>query len=622
MVVPEQLPSWRSRSRRARSDGRSDAAGTLALYSGFAIGGTLYAFVYRRALLGDYNFMHELFWLATIVIVGTVVAILWWRKPSRRECLVLSALVGLSLFLPKLFRSPDYFNFFDELGHWRATDGLLRGAGLFQSNPLNPVVQYYPGLHAATAALAAATGLSIYAAGNVLIATAHVLVCAALFIVADRLVASSRLAVVAVLLYATTAGFFYFDAQFAYESLALPLVFLTVLMVMSLEDHEDVAPRVAVAALMIVAVVVTHHASSYMLVLLLVVLATVRILRRRRRRAGRADVLRATIGLAAFAIVATALWLVAVAPFTFTYLGPLIRANLTSLPQFFGGTTKTRTLFLGADVPRYEIWCGYASVLVLLGLLAVAARRWRAKPRVSNPWLWAMALVSLGYIASLPLVLLRADQVAKRSWTFTYLGVAVLAAPVLGALLLAPARARRIGGLVLLLVLFVGGVVSRSGVNIRFPGPYQPSSDPRAMTRDVIVAARWMGAAEGSGNGMMGDRTIAAVFGAYGRQNPRQEAFKGYLAADVFMRPRLDHFVASELARTDTRFLVEDLRVIGRPPLTGFYFDRNEYGAFSGRATISRRGLTKFDGPGFDRIYDNGNIVIYQKGNAKKGTAK
>jgi hypothetical protein len=111
----------------------------------------------------------------------------------------------------------------------------------------------------------------------------------------------------------------------------------------------------------------------------------------------------------------------------------------------------------------------------------------------------------------------------------------------------------------------------------------------------------------------MGDRTLAATMGAYGEQVPVTWHYYGYRVWDVFMPERLGPGVLAELDRSGTRWVAVDRRAAGRPPLTGYYFDDSEPGAFTGRA-LALASLDKFDAPPFDRAYDSGDVVLYRYG--------
>jgi len=164
---------------------------------------------------------------------------------------------------------------------------------------------------------------------------------------------------------------------------------------------------------------------------------------------------------------------------------------------------------------------------------------------------------------------------------------------------------------VLILVVFVGSGVARSGEHIRFPGSYVPSADPRSMTPDVVGAAQWMRAAYGPHHRIAGDRTLAVTFGSHGAQTPVTYEEDGFPVWTVVAPEQMTPAVLAEIRRARLEWIAVDLRAAGRFPLTGFYFNDAEPGAYVDTA-LSTRALTKFDTGPFKRAYDNGHVVLYR----------
>ena len=585
------------------------AAMAVAL-AGLPAAGALYAWSYTLAWRGGAG-VHEVFWAATVLALASAGAAVRLAATPRRACFWLAvALAGL-FSVPKLLRAPVYFSFYDELAHWRATQQLLDGGALFAENPLNRVVPFYPGLHAVTAALAAATGWSVVTAGAVVALVAHCLSVAALYLLAERLLGRPRVALVAAAVFMANPAFFFFDAQFAYETLALPLVCVAVMLALRLGDASGGRrrPLAGAAAAVVAAVAVTHHASSYVLAGVLAGAAVLAALRRPPARHWPQ-----LAALAALAVAGPLAWVATVARYTLHYLGPYIASNLMSVPGFVRSDEPARPLFGGSTLPRYEIAGSYASVVVLTGLVGAGLwLLWRNPAWRRDPAWRTLALLGAAYFVSLPMVALRVDQAAKRSWAFAFIGLAPVCALALAALARRAGLAGAAAAGALLLVLYVGGVATLSGEHIRFPGPYAPSADPRATTADVVASARWLRRAHGPGGRVMGDRTLAATMGAYGEQVPVTWSYYGYRVWEVFMPERLGPGVLAELDRSSTGWVAVDRRAAGRPPLTGYYFDDAEPGAFTGQA-LAPASLGKFDAPPFDRAYDNGNVVLYRYG--------
>ena len=554
--------------------------------------------------------MFALFWagVAAAVVSTCVIA---WQRPGRWECFSTSLVIGALFFLPKVFRSPDLFNFFDELAHLRATERLGSGNGLFLVNPINRVVEFYPGLEAATGTIASLTGISVFAAGNILIGIAHVILLGALYLVFEHFLHSPRVALLAALLYAANPAFVYFDSYFAYESLGLPLTAIVLACAVSLErvPRREKAALLAATVLMIGIVVITHHASSYLLAVILALFAaSAFVVRRSRLVAWHYAVLLAVT--VAFALA----WLLAVAPYTLNYMSPYLRGNASALFRFVSGTEAYRKLNSGSAEPRYEIWAGYATVVILLLAFAggVARSLWQ-RLLAREHGLRAFTLLGALYFLSLPIVLIRSDQTAERTWEFAFMGLAPIAALSFAQLLFHSNVLVRVAAVVAVFVTFVGGVTSRTGVELRFPGPWAPTADPRSMTGDVFAAANWLRVHHGPNNVVVGDRTMQAVFGSYGQENPPSDQFGGAQLWKIFFPVRVSSGVRRELNGVGATYVVVDDRIATHVPRLGWYFSPREPGAATRTKPLDLTALEKFDRSLlFARVYDNGHISIYR----------
>ena len=254
-----------------------------------------------------------MWWLGLLLIVGPIAARLIGREAGRRERLALVVLVGLALYGVKVLGAPSSFAMLDEFLHWATLDDIVVSGRLFTPNNVLLASPYYPGLEIASDLLVRA-GFCAWEAGMLVVGVARVLTMLALFLLYERACGDSRLAGVAALVYAANPGFLFFDAQFAYESLALPLALFTMWCIQRREiatgttlpgragvtDGADGWPDSPVPAtrwrsprafvLAIGAVVVTHHVTALALSACLVVWAvvgTILGLRGRPRRTGR-----------------------------------------------------------------------------------------------------------------------------------------------------------------------------------------------------------------------------------------------------------------------------------------------------------------------------------------------
>jgi hypothetical protein len=204
-------------------------------------------------------------------------------------------------------------------------------------------------------------------------------------------------------------------------------------------------------------------------------------------------------------------------------------------------------------------------------------------------------------------------ELAYRSWPFLFLGVGMFGAIALRRV---EQRMRHRGpvlahGLMIGVVTLViaGGVVIGDNEAGRFPRPPETAAGPEAVTGDSIAAAQWFDRRAGRYNRFVADNGSQLVFATFGFQ----EAL-GYGNWLPFVAPSTPK-IPDRLHDLGVKYVVIDRRVTELPPRYGYYFGQEElYSAglaFSGR-TFPRRLVDRFDDvPTLDRIYDNGNIVIY-----------
>jgi hypothetical protein len=111
------------------------------------------------------------------------------------------------------------------------------------------------------------------------------------------------------------------------------------------------------------------------------------------------------------------------------------------------------------------------------------------------------------------------------------------------------------------------------------------------------------------------------LFLAYGRLDPKVGEVVGEPISDVLTAPRFlpRHASLLKLGRID--YVVVDRRLSTDLPGVGFYVDRDsEPKAFEYERPLPRSAVTKFETvPGLKRIYDNGEIAIYDTGDLAGG---
>ena len=579
--------------------------------AGLLLSACLYAVTYLRAWSSDASGAHLLFWLASAVMVITIVGLVV-SGPTRTSGFAASLSLGLLLYLPKLFHSPVFFNYFDELAHWRGLEHLNAGGGLFFENPINKAVEFYPGLESATGMLTSATGLSEFVAGNIVIGALHALIAGALFLLYEQVADSPRIALLSVLVFAANPAFVFFDSYFAYESFALPLAASAVAAVVLSErtSRRTAYGLLGVAFALCLTVVISHHATAWVLAGMLLLLGLGAIW----ERGWAWTFAKRLIAIGTATAVAVAAWLVLVAPYTLSYVGPTFSDTADAIGRFAGGSTQHRHLFYRSTEPFYEKYGSYLAVFLLAGAFAYAVlllmrRDATRREHLTTP----LILIGALYFISLPIAFLVSTNAVTRVWEFAFLGVAPLVAVALAELLLGGRWLVRIGATVAMFVIFLGGVVSRTSLEQGLPGKFEPTADPRSMTSNVLAAASWLQDRFGIGNRVIGDRTGFAVFGSYGNQHTLSGQNSGIRPWRAFFPRRITPDVLYELNHYKVRFLIVDRRITKELPRTGWYYEQSEPGAGKRQRPLPAERLDKFNhSPLFEKIYDNGNILIYR----------
>ena len=139
--------------------------------------------------------------------------------------------------------------------------------------PILPVSPYYPGLELATAATKWLTGLPLVVDELIVLAAVRVVLVLVVFLVVERACHSSRAGGIGVLVYAASPQFYGFDAQYAYETIALAFaVSVVYLLFVSIDAaRPKIGRSFALALACVAAVVVSHHVTGWFTVGFLVV---------------------------------------------------------------------------------------------------------------------------------------------------------------------------------------------------------------------------------------------------------------------------------------------------------------------------------------------------------------
>jgi hypothetical protein len=574
-----------------------------------------------------------LFWLAFPLAVVPIAFVLLRKHRPRRERIALVALLGIAQYLPYLLRSPAEFKGYDVLLHFRSVEDIVRSGQLFQPNPLLTVSPYFPGLEIVTAAVTQLSGADPFAAGVALLATVRILFAVALFLLFEEASSSARVAGLAAAIYMLNPSFAFFSSAFAYESLALPLMTLVLLLTAIRARSSSTMWRAVlsiVLLIMLATAIITHHVSSYLLVALLAAWTAIHVLFVRNARQG--------ASVATVALVTTSgvvVWLFSVASITLGYLVPPLDAAVREAARLIT-TGEGRQLFQSATgelAPLWERLAGIGSTGILLGWMPIGIGAILLRRRHSSLAL-LLLVVALGYPASLVLRLTpTGSEAAGRSSAIIFLGLALVVAygivsfrgfvewmvsrlpggrPLVTRHLFRFHRPWRAFTAASFGLLAVGGVILGTTPATRLPGPYLVGADFRSIDDESTAAAVWARGELGQDHRFAADRVNRLLLGAYGVQevvfhhSARVETWQLFLGPDIGLNE------LRRLRRLELEYLLIDRRLSRTLPLVGFYYEEGEVAHGRHTTPISPATLGKWDAdPDADRIFDSGELQIY-----------
>lgn len=582
---------------------------SISVGLGFCIDGTAVTLAPRMPGVGLL-----LFWVAMLLPFAVFAAVLLASEPSRvvREFTV--AVVGLYPAVLYRMTSPLVLGGFDEHIHERTLLDLLRGAGLFAPNPELPVSTHYPGMELFTGMMVRLTGMPVMLAMAVVVLLCRLLLVLTIYHSALTVNPSHRGASLVVLLYAASPQFYFFNSQFAYQTMALTLGLGGLLLLRRAQLAEGAAARrlCGLAILALVATVVTHHVTSWIVFGFLVIWTAL---------APRGQ--RKILACAALAMgISVAIWTAAVFSQLAVYLGPIFAAALRELKAFFGAAAPPASVLSGSPVAAspewerlilifYSLTCGCAALVCGWTLLL---RAFHQKSRM------------LGFLAALCLVypvtlaahfIPTAAALGDRASTFLFLPLALSCSLLLrrtrGGTRRAVRRASPVAlmsWIALLLITYMGGAMLGAGPNWEIlPGPYLVSAEARTQDPETLAAVRWAAAHLPAGSRIAADRVPADLLAGQDQLWPVTSREHGLAAAWLYFPATWGPQQAVIVKRLHIRYLYVDQRLANSLPRDGYYF-------YPGEALKPRRitvvDLTKFSHVhGLRPVYRHGPVTIY-----------
>ncbi|WP_411283302.1 lipopolysaccharide biosynthesis protein [Lapillicoccus sp.] len=557
---------------------------------------------------GDANRAQTLYVLGLVVIfLPAALGVLLPRvRTSTRVVLALALAVLLQLTRVVLY--PTRFMFHDELIHANVLRLIGDTGRLFTENSLLPITAYYPGLELATNAVQELTGLSAHTSAVVLLLAARLVLVLSILLVVSHITGSTRIGATAVIVYACNPQMLFFNSQFSYQSLALPLAAFTVYLVLS--RRRGSRTSLVAAVLAIVAVAFTHHVTTALLVVALVVWWAVEVALRRRLE----NSARSLAALAGAAVAAFALTLANPGNTLASYLGAIATSSVNAVVMVANGT-QTRKVFqnaagvVTAPWEKYVIIASLVLTLLVLVPSLLRARRF-VRDRVTVAVLLCLVALLYPVIPGGHLTVSTAE-VGDRAAGFVFLGVAFVVAWWIWQhrVRVWQSAALAVGAA----VIFLGSVVLGAGsISQQLPGPFRVSDDARSIDADNLAAAGWMSTHLPAGSRVYADRVGGLLAAADGKQYSITHIGTDIDASRLLLDPTYGPADVELVRRADIRYLISDRRDAFGLPNQGVYIENGEFGGDNRTAPVPGVALRKFSSvPGVDVIYDNGSIVIY-----------
>jgi len=620
MNMLEVIPPSARRNRTAapRIVERIRGARVVAVALACALGVLLQAYVgYRGRETGNPPAL--LFWLSVTLIFGVgALAVLTFRL-TRSESVVTVVLVGVGMQLTRLVLYPNLFVYHDELVHVRVLGDILATHHLFTFNSSLPVTPHYPGLEILSVGIADLTGLSAHVAGSIVLVLARLIMALALFLIVERLARSHRVAAAASLIYVANPQFLFFNSLYSYQTLALPLCFAFVYLLVKLERMR---PSVAWPCLLAgaIAIATCHHLTAAGLVALLGFWSVACAFQGHRPR-----YLNAAFVLTLLSVLG---WGFLARHTVAHYIYEIGQTNVHSAQQLIAGHSH-HAFFkdsAGDETPAWERFSSLVSVLVLVVVLPIALwsarvflRTRQAAPLVLCVIAAAYPIIPLGHLTN------ATSEVADRSSGFIFVGVSFLLAWWAfgirhnGHRQGEARKSRRVLAAVCVfasgLVLFVGGTVVGAGPSwSHAPGKYLVTAENRSVDVLALAASNWLGDHMTPGNRLYSDRTNELLASALGHQHSLTSLGDGIdngsLSRLLLAPPSPGDIGFAKAA--NLHLLLVDRRIATELPHVGVYTDSGEYEGENRTKPPPESAVTKFDHvAGADRIYDNGALSLY-----------
>ncbi len=122
---------------------------------------------------------------------------------------------------------------------------------------------------------------------------------------------------------------------------------------------------------------------------------------------------------------------------------------------------------------------------------------------------------------------------------------------------------------------------------------------------------------------MAADRINQILLGTYGDQRVVTSIEDNIDLSPVFLSASMNDEDRALLQQADVHYLLTDMRLTHSLPLLGYYYEMDETDAFHHKTPIDIQAFAKFNtSPQVNRVYDGGDIVVYDVGGLSRAPEK
>jgi hypothetical protein len=549
-----------------------------------------------------------LWYVGFVLIVAPFAWLLLAPARTGHQRLASSLVFTVVMYASWLLSNPLMSTRFDENLHVTTLVTLVDRSSFFEPNTMLPVSPHFPGLELATAGIHWLTGLPLFACQVLVVLTARVTFVLAFFLLASRIGRSTRVGATAVLLYTASAQFYFFNAQYSYQTVAIAMGMAAFYMLVRAFDSEAERPwkELLTAQVCLAGLAITHHLTSWLVLGCLWVLTAFFARDTDKRR------FRLTLVTAELATLVVLAWTAVIAPLLIDYLVPIFNSATTELLTVLDGTSSGRQAGVASDgskAPTWELMVMAGSVLLWVMLLLPAGYRALRGQTIGAT---RARYVPLGIALLYPCLQLArfseaAGEVSDRASTFVTMAMAL----VVGAWV-----ARRLPTLRHLvvpgaLVLVLGGTIIGSGPDWqRVTGPYLAGAEQRSIDSTSVAVAEWAGTYLPEGSNVATDSNFSRLLPNFADVVPVTAPAGFESVTPLFLSHSLNQESLQLILHNEVDFIVVDTRTIGQTLKSGAYYEAsNGYGPDA--LTVQADQIEKFeDQPGFDLVLD-GPVKVY-----------